>query len=243
MAFEHYMNTAAPPSPSSPLSTKSYAHLRTNADLQSVGSINLTPEELARIDASLTNFFQQHLNSNANNTIRKECSAVMPMEMEEVQHPEYYNPHNYKDNNGNRESFMRIGENELERLSLKTDKEDFWGGGGGWKTSPNAYHVPQTDPFQFQQAPETPRTSSSMRVMPPTPPITQNNLQSNLPNSQNNFQPNFQSNNNQNNYTQQQQFQQQAISSPFPSPDMKAFDDMKRLYEERINLIEVTFVI
>lgn len=242
MAFEHYFNTAsAPPSPSSPLSTKS--HLRTSADLQSVGSIKLTPEELARIDASLTNFFQQHLNSGAannnnllnhmnsyqnnmnNNNFGKENSAVVPMEMEELlsfnnhnnDNNNNYNSNNYDNNNyNNKESFMRIGENDLERLSLKTDQEDVWGGGGGWKTSPNAYNVPQTDPFQFQQTPATPRTSSSMRVMPPTPPITQNTCMKDS---------------------------QQQSTTPFPSPDMRAFDDMKRLYEERISLIEVTLVL
>lgn len=206
MAFENYQYNA-PPSPSSPLSTKSH-HLRTSADLQSVGSIKLTPEELARIDASLTNFFQQHLATTAprpTTKLRKESSVVMPMEMEEI----HNNNQSHNNNIREKESFMRIGENDLENLSLKTDRDDFWGGGGGWKTSPNAYNVPQTDPFKFQQnVPETPRTTSSMRVMPPTPPITNN--------------------------------QQKEVNSSSPFPlDMRAFEDMKRLYEERIQLIEV----
>jgi hypothetical protein len=236
-----------PPSPASPLSHKSPHNYANNMTLssQNLNEVQLTPEELARIDASLTNFFQSHPLTTGNfqkettwqrngenlgnESISMSLEPLIPTIQKQTQQRE-------TENNNHLRSFVR--NNHLDRFSTNVNNHL------PLRTSPNTYQHPQSDPFvvdngnfntkNFHEVSDSMKAQvgESVKGMPPTPPVT-SSIRKDLPPStypQQYYQPQF---------TQFAQTQPvYGMSSPFPI-DMKAFDDMKRLYEERIHLIEV----
>ena len=214
-----------------------------------MNEVQLTPDELARIDASLTNFFQTHpLTSGIGyrepirqNTWQRNDenpeNDTLSMSLEPLV-PTTQPKQDQIDNNNHSSNFMRINAGELDKISIGGNNPALL------KTSPQTYQHPQSDPFivddnnrNRQEVSDSmrPQIGESVGRLPPTPPVT-SSIRKNFP-----F-PNY-------NQQQQQFYQPQytqftqtqpgyGMSSPF-SLDMKAFDDMKRLYEERIQLMEV----
>ena len=248
-SLHHY-----PPSPSSPLSHKSLQNYANNITLSSNNLnevVRLTPEELARIDASLTNFFQTHpLTSEIghkeskrqsewqrngenpeNDSLSMSLEPLVPTTQRQTKQVQ-------SDNNNHSTNFVQINPNEFDKLSVGGNNHALM------RTSPQTYQHPQSDPFivdnnnrNHQEVSDSMKAQigESVRGLPPTPPVT-SSVRKDLPFPGYNQQPQQYY---QPQYTQFSQTQPAfAFSSPF-SPDMKAFDDMKRLYEERIQLMEV----